>query len=83
MGPMDISMSEIGGLKIMTTHFLDLQEKPFISSCSTGLNRPPCQTKHHRLVPRLQVALDYLQQVRASTSTITSALGQQTKNAQL
>ena len=63
------ALSEIGGLKIMATHFPDLQEKPFISSCSTGLNRPLCQTKHHRLVPRLQVAFEYLEQVWASTST--------------
>ena len=52
--------SEFDGVKVMATRFLDLQEKLFISSCSTSLDGPPRVTKYHGNVPRLQVAFDYL-----------------------
>ena len=54
------AVAEIDGLKIMATRFLDLQEKMFISSCSTDLAGPPRKTKYHGLVTRPQVAYDYL-----------------------
>ena len=54
------AVAEIDGLKIMATRFLDLKEKMFISSCSTDLSGPARKTKYHGLVPRPQVAFDYL-----------------------
>ena len=38
--------AEIDGVKLMATCFLDLQEKLFISSCSTSLDGPPRATKY-------------------------------------
>ena len=52
--------AEIDGVKLMTTCFLDLQEKLFISSCSTSLDGPPRATKYHGDVPRPMVAYEYL-----------------------
>ena len=52
--------AEIDGVKLMTTCFLDLQEKLFISSCSTSLDGPPRATKYHGDVPRQMVAYEYL-----------------------
>ena len=53
-------IGEVDGLKVMATRFLDLKEKMFISSCSTDLDGPPRKTKYHGLIPRPQVAYDYL-----------------------
>ena len=44
----------------MATCFLDLQEKLFISSCSTSLDGPPQATKYHGDVPQPMVAYEYL-----------------------
>ena len=52
--------AEIDGVKLMTTCFLDLQEKLFISSCSTNLDGPPRATKYHVDVPQQMVAYEYL-----------------------
>ena len=41
-------------------HVIDLQEKLFISSCSTDLDGLPRVTKHHGDVRYQQVAYDYL-----------------------
>ena len=54
------ALAEIDGLKVTATRFIDLQEKLFISSCSTDLDGPPRVTKHHGDVRRPQVAYDYL-----------------------
>ena len=59
-GQWTLALAEIDGLKIITTRFLDLLEKLFIFSCSTDLNGPPRQIKHHGQVPRRQVAFNYL-----------------------
>ena len=52
--------AEVGDLKVMATRFLDLQEKLFITSCSTSLAGPPRLTKYHGAISRPQVAYDYL-----------------------
>ena len=52
--------AEIDGVKLMATHFLELQEKLFISSCSTSLDGPPQATKYHGDVLRPMVAYEYL-----------------------
>ena len=52
--------AEIENVKLMATRFLDLQEKLFVSSCSSDLSGPPRITKHHGDVSRPQVAFDYL-----------------------
>ena len=52
--------AEIDGVDVMATRFLDLQEKLYISSCSTALSGPPRVTKYHGDVPRPMVAFDYL-----------------------
>ena len=54
------ALAEIDGLKVTATPIIDLQEKLFISSCSTDLHGPPWVTKHHGEVRRPQVAYDYL-----------------------
>ena len=54
------ALGEIDGVKLMATRFLDLQEKMFISSCSTDLPGPPRKTKYSGLIQRPQVAFDYL-----------------------
>ena len=51
--------AEIDGVKLMATCFLDLQEKLFISSCSTSLDGPPRATKYGD-VPWPMVAYEYL-----------------------
>ena len=82
--------AEIDGVKLMATRFLDLQEKLFISSCSTTLDSPPLATKYHGDVPQPMVACEYL----SSSASIdihnyfcTGSTGledaQQTKNANM
>ena len=51
--------SEIDGVKLMATSFMDLKLKQFISTCSTSLEGQPRVTKHG-VVPRPQVAEMYL-----------------------
>ena len=53
-------LGEVDGVKLLATRFIDLQEKLFIASCSTDLDGPPRQTKHHGKIARPQVAYDYL-----------------------
>ena len=53
--------ANISGVNVMAVRFLDLQEKQFISSCSTSLPGPPCKTKHHGNITRPQVAFQYLE----------------------
>ena len=82
--------AEIDGVKLMATRFLDLQEKLFISSCSTSLESPPLATKYHGDVPRPMVAYEYLSSsasidihnhFRTGSSGLEDAW--QTKNANL
>ena len=82
--------AEIDGVKLMATRFLDLQEKLFISSCSTSLDGPPRATKYHGDVPRPMVAYEYLSSsasidihnhFRTGSSGLEDAW--QTKNANL
>ena len=53
--------SEFATVKVIATRFVNLQEKLFISSCSTSLDGPPRETKYACDVPRPQVAYAYLQ----------------------
>ena len=52
--------TKVFGKEMMATRFIDLQEKMFISTCSTSLDGPPRKTKYHGDVTRPQVAFDYL-----------------------
>ena len=45
----------------MAVLFKDLQEKQFISTCSTSLEGKPCETKHHGKIKHPKVAEQYLQ----------------------
>ena len=46
---------------MMAVLFKDLQEKQFISTCSTSLEGKPRDTKHHGKIKRPKVAEQYLQ----------------------
>ena len=48
------------GVDLLAVRFRDLKVKQFISTCSTILPDEPRKTKHHGLVPRPQVAENYL-----------------------
>ena len=51
----------VDGVKLLAVHFVDLQVKEFVSTCSISLPGPSRKTKHHGLIPRPQVAYEYLQ----------------------
>lgn len=53
--------ANIEGVKMMAVLFKDLQEKQFISTCSTSLEGKPRETKHHGKIKRPKVAEQYLQ----------------------
>ena len=48
--------AEIDDVDLQACHFLDLQLKDFISTCSMAVPGHPRKTKHHGLVPHPQVA---------------------------
>ena len=54
------ALAEVDNVQLMATRFLDLQEKLFISSCSTDLPGPPRHTKYSGDVSRPSNAYNYL-----------------------
>ena len=59
-GEWNSATATIDDVDLLAVKFMDLQEKQFISTCSTSSVGPPRQTKHHGEVPRPQIAYDYL-----------------------
>ena len=59
-GEWESMLGNVDAVDLMAVKFVDLQPKQFISTCSVATCGPPRITKHHGVIPRLQVAFEYL-----------------------